>query len=193
MARGVRHVAAITRVSGLWRLFPPRCVPVFLEAETADHFYNGYCNNVLWPLLHYIPLSMLDAQAQLTETQWAAYQRANKDFADTVPTPCSPTLQPRAVEAASMRGRGARRREPPQPLTTPAHARRQVMSLEPDEDDLVWVQDYHLMLLPRFLRERMPSLSIGWFLHTPFCTSEVRARDRVRANPNPDPDPNPAP
>ena len=47
------------------------------------------------------------------------------------------------------------------------------MSLEPDEDDLVWVQDYHLMLLPRFLRERMPSLSIGWFLHTPFCTSEM--------------------
>ena len=67
------------------------------------------------------------------------------------------------------------------------------MSLEPDEDDLVWVQDYHLMLLPRFLRERMPSLSIGWFLHTPFCTSEVRVRDRVRANPNPNPNPNPSP
>eukprot|EP00964_Phaeocystis_antarctica_P021822 scaffold12116_cov52-Phaeocystis_antarctica.AAC.4 len=29
------------------------------------------------------------------------------------------------------------------------------------------------MLLPRYLRERMPSLSIGWFLHTPFCTSEM--------------------
>ena len=72
-----------------------------------------------------------------------------------------------------MRGHGARRREPPHPPTTPAHAPRQVMSLEPDEADLVWVQDYHLMLLPRFLRERMPSLSIGWFLHTPFCTSEM--------------------
>ena len=84
-------------MSGLWRLSPPRCVPVFLEAETADHFYNGYCNNVLWPLLHYIPLSMLDAQAQLTETQWAAYQRANQDFADTVLPPCNPMpsrLQP---------------------------------------------------------------------------------------------------
>ena len=67
------------------------------------------------------------------------------------------------------------------------------MSLEPDEDDLVWVQDYHLMLLPRFLRERMPSLSIGWFLHTPFCTSEVRVRVRVRANPHPHPNPNPNP
>ena len=59
--------------------------------------------------------------------------------------------------------------EPPHPPTHPY----QVLSLEPDKDDLVWVQDYHLMLLPRYLRERMPSLSIGWFLHTPFCTSEM--------------------
>ena len=117
MARGVRHVAAITRVSGLWRLFPPRCVPVFLEAETADHFYNGYCNNVLWPLLHYIPLSMLDAQAQLTETQWAAYQRANKDFADTVPPPCSPAPSRRQACVAAERGAASRLSLSPRPPT----------------------------------------------------------------------------
>jgi hypothetical protein len=115
VARGVRHVAASTPVSGLWRLFPPRCVPVFLEAETADHFYNGYCNNVLWPLLHYIPLSMLDAQAQLTETQWAAYQRANQDFADTVPPPCSP---------APSRCVGAEGRSPATRAGSPAHHAR---------------------------------------------------------------------
>ena len=115
--RGVRHVTAITRVSGLWRLFPPRCVPVFLEAETADHFYNGYCNNVLWPLLHYIPLSMLDAQAQLTETQWAAYQRANKDFADTVPPPCSPTPSRRQACVAAERGAASRLTLSPRPPT----------------------------------------------------------------------------
>ena len=117
VARGVQHVAASTRVSGLWRLFPPRCVPVFLEAETADHFYNGYCNNVLWPLLHYIPLSMLDAQAQLTETQWAAYQRANKDFADTVPPPCSPTPSRRQACVAAERGAASRLTLSPRPPT----------------------------------------------------------------------------
>ena len=29
------------------------------------------------------------------------------------------------------------------------------------------------MLLPRMLRERRPEAPIGWFLHTPFATSEM--------------------
>lgn len=41
------------------------------------------------------------------------------------------------------------------------------------EDDLVWVHDYHLLLLPGILRERRPDLKIGFFLHTPFPSSEV--------------------
>ena len=40
-------------------------------------------------------------------------------------------------------------------------------------DDLVWVQDYHLMLLPRLIRERMPQLPIGFFLHVPFPDYEI--------------------
>ena len=33
---------------------PFECVLVFLDEATAE-LYNGFCNNVLWPLLHYIP------------------------------------------------------------------------------------------------------------------------------------------
>ena len=36
------------------------------------------------------------------------------------------------------------------------------------EDDVVFVNDYHLMLLPRLLREILPRLKIIFFLHTPF-------------------------
>lgn len=36
------------------------------------------------------------------------------------------------------------------------------------EDDIVFVNDYHLMLLPRLLREILPHLKIVFFLHTPF-------------------------
>lgn len=42
-----------------------------------------------------------------------------------------------------------------------------------DEGDLVWVHDYHLMLLPKMLRERRPDLRIGFFLHTPFPSYEI--------------------
>lgn len=40
-------------------------------------------------------------------------------------------------------------------------------------DDLVWVHDYQLMLLPMMLRQKMPSLRIGFFLHTPFPSYEI--------------------
>jgi trehalose 6-phosphate synthase len=40
----------------------------------------------------------------------------------------------------------------------------------------VWIQDYHLLLLPRLLRERFPDLRIGMFLHTPFPAPELFAR-----------------
>ena len=32
----------------------------------------------------------------------------------------------------------------------------------------VWVHDYHLQLVPSFVRERRPDLRIGFFLHIPF-------------------------
>jgi trehalose 6-phosphate synthase/phosphatase len=39
--------------------------------------------------------------------------------------------------------------------------------------DLVWVHDYHLMLLPRMLREAVADVAVGFFLHIPFPSSEV--------------------
>lgn len=44
------------------------------------------------------------------------------------------------------------------------------------DGDMIWVQDYHLMLLPALLKEiltDMPAIKIGFFLHTPFPSSEV--------------------
>jgi len=40
-------------------------------------------------------------------------------------------------------------------------------------NDTIWVQDYHLMLLPQLLREAMPDVPIGFFLHTPFPSYDV--------------------
>ena len=37
----------------------------------------------------------------------------------------------------------------------------------------VWVHDFHLMLVPSMLRAARPDLSIGFFLHIPFPSSEV--------------------
>ncbi|KAI9772067.1 MAG: Trehalose-6-P synthase/phosphatase complex synthase subunit [Geoglossum simile] len=48
---------------------------------------------------------------------------------------------------------------------------------EVSDGDLVWVHDYHLMLLPAMLREEIgntkKNIKIGFFLHTPFPSSEI--------------------
>ncbi|RPA98804.1 glycosyl transferase [Choiromyces venosus 120613-1] len=45
------------------------------------------------------------------------------------------------------------------------------------DGDLVWIHDYHLMLLPAMLRkavgDRAKNMKIGFFLHTPFPSSEI--------------------
>jgi trehalose 6-phosphate synthase/phosphatase len=40
-------------------------------------------------------------------------------------------------------------------------------------DDILWIHDYQLMLLPGLIRERMPDIPIGFFLHIPFPSYEV--------------------
>ncbi len=39
--------------------------------------------------------------------------------------------------------------------------------------DIIWVQDYHLMLVPGLLREKMPQALVGFFLHIPFPSFEI--------------------
>lgn len=108
------------------------CYPVFLKDEDADLYYNGFCNDVLWPLFHYVPLPIVssDGERKFDAKYWHAYSKANHRFSDAV----MQIYQP---------------------------------------GDLIWVQDYHLMLLPSLLRKRLPDATIGFFLHTPFPSSEV--------------------
>lgn len=39
--------------------------------------------------------------------------------------------------------------------------------------DTIWVHDYHLLRVPRLLRERLPDARIGFFLHVPFPNPEI--------------------
>lgn len=39
--------------------------------------------------------------------------------------------------------------------------------------DLIWVHDYHLLLVPKIFRQLVPDAYIGLFTHTPFPSSEI--------------------
>ncbi|XP_058088908.1 alpha,alpha-trehalose-phosphate synthase [UDP-forming] 1-like isoform X2 [Magnolia sinica] len=109
-----------------------RCIPVFLDEEIVHQYYNGYCNNILWPLFHYLGLPQEDrlATTRSFQSQFDAYKKANQMFAD-------------------------------------------VVNEHYEEGDVVWCHDYHLMFLPKCLKEHNSQMKVGWFLHTPFPSSEI--------------------
>lgn len=54
------------------------------------------------------------------------------------------------------------------------------------DGDIVWIHDYHLMLVPTMLREKLEkngftNVKLGFFLHTPFPSSEIYRILPVRA------------
>jgi trehalose 6-phosphate synthase/phosphatase len=100
-------------------------MPVFLSKDDTEAFYEGFCNNTLWPLFHYFP-----SQVVYDEGFWASYEKVNTFFRDAV------------LEVA-------------------------------EPGDLVWVHDYHFLLLPGMLKKRMPGLRVGFFLHIPFPSYEM--------------------
>jgi trehalose 6-phosphate synthase/phosphatase len=54
-------------------------VPVDLPPEIANHFYEGYSNQTLWPLFHHFP-----SRLTFDPKGWEAYRTANLLFRDAV-------------------------------------------------------------------------------------------------------------
>jgi trehalose 6-phosphate synthase len=55
-------------------------------------------------------------------------------------------------------------------------ADKAVTAVGEQQDALAWVHDYHLMLVPRLIRERCPDQPIGFFLHVPWPPPDIFAR-----------------
>ncbi|EOY31624.1 Trehalose phosphatase/synthase 11 [Theobroma cacao] len=49
----------------------------------------------------------------------------------------------------------------------------EVTDRDDEDEDHVWVHDYHLMALPTFLRRRSHRVKLGFFLHSPFPSSDI--------------------
>jgi trehalose 6-phosphate synthase/phosphatase len=51
---------------------------------------------------------------------------------------------------------------------------------EAKKGDLVWLHDFHLMMVPQFVKEKRPDLKVGFFLHIPWPSSEIFRQLPVR-------------
>jgi trehalose 6-phosphate synthase/phosphatase len=58
-----------------------KIVPIFLDAKQKRGHYEGYCKEILWPLLHYL---VDGSDGRIEKKYWADYKAVNQAFADTV-------------------------------------------------------------------------------------------------------------
>ena len=49
--------------------------PVFLSEQDVENFYQGFCNETIWPLFHYFP-----TYARFDEACWEQYRKVNESF-----------------------------------------------------------------------------------------------------------------
>jgi len=56
-----------------------RFCPVFIDKETYDQYYNGLCNELLWPLFHY-KSDFIDHET----SKWDNYRKVNQKFAEVL-------------------------------------------------------------------------------------------------------------
>ena len=99
---------------------------VWLSKEEEHGYYYGAANSAIWPLCH-----IAYARPEFNESDWEAYSRVNRRFAEMV------------LEEIG-----------PQPA-------------------IVFVQDYHFALLPRFIKDARPDVIVCQFWHIPWPNPEM--------------------
>lgn len=100
-------------------------IPVYLTEQEVKCFYEGFANEIIWPICHYRP-----SYTVYKKENWEFYEIVNKKFATTCMY-----------------------------FSTQA--------------DTIWVHDYHLMLLPYYIKKQNPKIKVGYFQHIPFPTHEI--------------------
>ncbi len=61
-----------------------RYIPVFLDPEKYHQYYNGICNDILWPLFHYESRHYERASSQSAHKKWRSYEDVNESFAEKI-------------------------------------------------------------------------------------------------------------
>eukprot|EP00632_Arachnochrysis_sp_CCMP2950_P013738 CAMPEP_0185698610 /NCGR_PEP_ID=MMETSP1164-20130828/6425_1 /TAXON_ID=1104430 /ORGANISM="Chrysoreinhardia sp, Strain CCMP2950" /LENGTH=1015 /DNA_ID=CAMNT_0028365531 /DNA_START=79 /DNA_END=3126 /DNA_ORIENTATION=- len=131
-------------------LLPMNCTPLFLSQAATSGAYLGYCKQILWPSFHNVDI--LD----LTCACW------NPDYGDPTYVWDQSATQHWWDAYVSLNRKFCNA------IADRVHA-----------GDVVWVHDYHLMLLPNMLaivtRDAPVSqrVHIIFFLHIPFPTSQI--------------------
>lgn len=128
-------------------------VPLYVSEEEEENYYEGFSNQVLWPLFH-----DFIGECRFEPEYWEFYRRVNAKFAD-----------------ATMKVYEQHLRSKPRSSAGPSGARQAAAEAD-GSGQTIWVHDYQLMDVASSLRQRGCRAQIAFFLHTPFPSYDVFAK-----------------
>lgn len=102
-----------------------KLVSVSLTKEEIADYYEGFSNEIIWPLFH-----DLHAFCNFKPSYWRSYQNVNIKFAEKIKS-----------IAKNL--------------------------------DFIWIHDYHLMLVGKYLKQNYFNYKLSFFLHIPFAPIDI--------------------
>jgi len=134
-------------------------VRVSYNEETYKLFYNGMCNASLWPLLHSLPTNTI-----FSSDYWNAYVDVNNSFSNATLETLKQINSDKLNNLDQIKTNGE---------SNNLNGNKNVN----DESTLVWIHDYHLLMMPMMLKNLIEETTIqcriAFFLHIPFPSWDI--------------------
>lgn len=147
------------------------CVPVYLDPVVGHRYFQGFCKGVLWPVFHNVvdvynsaQLALDDVPREETHASRGVHRRnSNSTRADKKPQAwCDPaSWNPGAQDKCWGDYCSVNR----------TFSRRVIESYH--TGNIIWIQDFHFLMLPSYLLRKLRTALIAVYLHVPFPSSEV--------------------
>ena len=123
------------------------CIPIFVDSLLATNMYQGFCKMVMWPIFHNVD--------QLDQI-FSAWNLANANSNPDSILDWNTEIETYRIAYEKVNDLFA------VALGNWLHS-----------GDILWVHDYHLMFLPKLVRDLNRNVQIVFFLHIPFPTSQI--------------------
>lgn len=144
------------------------CVPVFLDPTVAHRYFQGFCKGVLWPVFHNVVDVYNSAKLTLDDCGVDRDDRSEGDMKKERRGSCGSngwrdpaSWNPAAQDKCWSDYCSVNR----------TFAKRIIESYH--DGNLIWIHDFHFLMLPSYLLRKLRTALVAIYLHTPFPSSEI--------------------